>query len=1062
MSMLIRLYPGDQVLGGALAAILGVTLISSTAWLVARRLFRNAELRYLVLFAALNCCLTLPAVVWYCSAARLTLFSIPVIGQEERRDVYDLHRMTAQFVESPRLPLADPPRINTPELSPTASEPSRLVVAAELAADSTRLMSTPATPSVEPARSDEPTSSSLRGIAAALSLVWGVGFLLMLMRLARDCGRVVVLRQLSQHARDDRLLRIAGEIAATLGMRGVPRLHVTSKAVAPVAAGFLKPAVILPDCLLAVLNDNELGDVLVHEFAHLARGDQRIVLLQALAEALYWPIVPVHALIRELGRASEAVCDNAVLAGGDAIGYGETLLHIAELLVDVRAFRAAAGIVGARGELERRVAGLIGDRNPSAAVSRKASCLVWFLIFGAGLIPATMRFAASTRISGDEPAQAVTVAAESPAKAEPKPADTKVSTQPKPVAAEDSNRAIVLKGKVLGPNDRPIAGARLYVNVDEWTDPIDVGATDSNGAYRLTVPEKTLRRKVTAGFNYDACRASLLVFAYGYGSGSHELLDSSGGRYGEMKPEYSQDFHLAPDFPITGKVVDNDGNPVAGAVLSVSAIFELSGRRWWKMHPAIQAGKPGLLTREEIDTNNWATSLYPTAWKMIPPGTTDADGRFTIVGGGTDRAVRLSVSGPGIRSATVSVITRDDVAEFTRDTRLKYPRARRPNGYFYPERKDAPEGDQGVRLFGPLPTIEVDPARTVTGFVRDASTGEPIAGLSVRAVDGFGAGHAVTDKQGRYRFLRAEEYESLMVYVQPDAPDRYLTVVYQLANAKGLGELVANFEMPRGVIISGRVLEEGTGRPIVSAPRHGCHDAGPGPLVAGNVVYFPLANNTGLRGKPHGLYFEGFPTGSSNYPLYAAIAPDGRYYIAVPPGPGVLFVQSSPGMPMFAESQTWKESDGLHRLFPYPTLTERANDGVPGGDRQNLPGFAAPIPITGYHAYHVISPPADAKSLDLTLTVRRARSRLLRFVGPDGRPIHGVTVRGLVYPAETLSVTLDGSEAVVLGLRPGQTREVVATSSDGKYGATTTVGANDRTPMTIQLLPLKAATGFLR
>jgi beta-lactamase regulating signal transducer with metallopeptidase domain len=41
----------------------------------------------------------------------------------------------------------------------------------------------------------------------------------------------------------------------------------------------------------------------LHEIAHLSRRDRLVVILQELARSLYWPMVPVHALIRELGTA---------------------------------------------------------------------------------------------------------------------------------------------------------------------------------------------------------------------------------------------------------------------------------------------------------------------------------------------------------------------------------------------------------------------------------------------------------------------------------------------------------------------------------------------------------------------------------------------------------------------------------------------------------------------------------------------------------------------------------------------------------------------------------------
>src|SRR5262249_37066737 len=206
---------------------------------------------------------------------------------------------------------------------------------------------------------------------------------------------------------------------------------------------------------------------------------------------------------------------------------------------------------------------------------------------------------------------------------------------------------------------------------------------------------------------------------------------------------------------------------------------------------------------------------------------------------------------------------------------------------------------------------------TVTGVVRDARTGEPIVNLRMGVASGMGYAAARTDRHGRYHILRDEDEPSIVMYSDQYHTDRYLIVVRRLTGAKGFGDIVADFDIPRGVVINGRVLEAGTDRPIVSSPRQGCHDTVPGPLLAGHVFYFPLSSNRALRGSPTGLYFEGFPAGSQNYYRVVPIGGDGRFRIAVPPGPGVLLVQSSPGMPMFAEYQVWKESAGFHRLFPY-------------------------------------------------------------------------------------------------------------------------------------------------
>ena len=851
-----------------------------------------------------------------------------------------------------------------------------------------------------------------------------------------------------------------------------------------------------PPDALAEITLRELQTVLDEELARLPRKYRAAILLCCLegkardeaAQCLGWTLATIKSRLeegRELLRrrmASRGLALSAALAGVTLASQAAQAASSAALIhatsraaLQLLAGKAATNVVSPN------VIALIqgGARSMFFTKLKVGVALAAAAAAVATVIIALAQDAPATAQAGQPPAREAAEPA-APERNSPQP-----TTQPsastigqpgKAPSEEDSKRTIVLHGKVFGPGDRPVAGARLFLTVDEWTDPIELGTSDVNGSYRFAVPEKKLRRTVSGGFQQADCQASLIATATDLGPAWEELPSVKGNRYGEMKAEYAHDFHLGVDYPIAGRVVDIRGKPVARAVVAVDRIHSLSDGRWHKMHPAIKSGDANFMTREQNDVNGWFSPLYRTAWNMIPPATTDSEGRFRLAGVGSDRAVRLHVTGPGIRSANVSVLTRDDVAGFTQAIRTKWPRARRPHGYFWPEwqslpdggesvsvfgpfPKIEPEGDQGVLLFGPSPTIEVDPARTIAGVVRDAATGEPIAGVRINTTDRLGGGVATTDRHGRYRLLRVEKQSSISVYNSPE-PERYLTVVRRLTDAEGLGEIVADIDIPRGVVINGRVLEAGTNRPIVSAPRQGCHDIVPGPLVAGNVFYFPLATNAALRGRPTGLYFEDLWPYQRNLFVTVSIDPDGRFRMVVPPGPGVLFAQSSPGMPMFATAMVWKESDGMHRLLPYATLTTRAkDDGAPAGDAQSLPGFHGPIPIANYHAYRVINPPADAKTLDLTLNVPRAPSRMLRFVDPDGRAIRGVHVQGLVAPPASMTVILDGSEAEALALEPGKPREVIATSGDGKYIVKTSVSADDLRPATIRLEPAGSITG---
>ena len=116
----------------------------------------------------------------------------------------------------------------------------------------------PATRRAAAATDRRQTDLSFRGIATGAMFVWVAGTLLMLVRLARNCGRVVQLRRSSRPLQNDRLQTLLRQVAARLGMRQVPLLLVSSRAIAPLAVGFGRPAVILPERLLGAVSDNEL------------------------------------------------------------------------------------------------------------------------------------------------------------------------------------------------------------------------------------------------------------------------------------------------------------------------------------------------------------------------------------------------------------------------------------------------------------------------------------------------------------------------------------------------------------------------------------------------------------------------------------------------------------------------------------------------------------------------------------------------------------------------------------------------------------------------------------
>jgi RNA polymerase sigma factor (sigma-70 family) len=523
----------------------------------------------------------------------------------------------------------------------------------------------------------------------------------------------------------------------------------------------------------------------------------------------------------------------------------------------------------------------------------------------------------------------------------------------------DSGQSIILRGNVLGPDGQPVAGARLHLVADAWSGPVDRGTTRPDGSYELRLPEETFRHNFDNGNASPRVQVALIATAEGLGAGWLNL--TSGQRDGKpaMGREYTHDFHLAGDHPITGRVVGAGGIPVSGAVIAVNGIRDVADGRWAPILAAIKSLDPGPLFTAASHPNNWSYPMNMRAWEMIAPATTDADGRFRITGVGPDRWITLRVTGPGVQPVEVAILTREDVDDLARTSRSGSPK----------------KADFGYVLFGPSPTIEVTPARTIAGAVRDAGTGDPITSVRLGGVTAGNAyiGQMNIDAHGRYRGVRSDSESVIWVYALFDRPEPYLSAVRRFANAAALGEIVADFNIVRGVLVTGRVLESATGRPIISAPRDDCGT--PGALLAGNVFYFPLSTNTALLGTPAGMYFEGPPHGEARS-LTAEINGDGVFRIAVPPGPGVLVVKASPGLPVPWTEGEAKESTKFRHLFPYRSLTFRTqNDGAPASDTGSLPGFAGRIPLAPYHAYHVINTAADAATFSVELRVRRSGVR---------------------------------------------------------------------------------------
>ncbi len=374
MSLLSRAYPGDFAAQSALTVFIAVTLIAACGLAIAGLLRRRAAVVHCLLVWALAWILIAPLATLAASASGFSLISIPVefripassprgaIQPSTPAPAADFSQSTARVEEpetnvprSQKLPIATGPVLSVEAAVRSTADASHSTLSAAL--------------SSLPDSSLPPTGNTRPRSAAAIFIaIWLAGTLWMFGSLVRSYVRMRSIRR-SWIALDPKTL-LGGESIRDLlddvqhrgGIDELPAIGLSSRISTPCVLGVVRPAVVLPESCLREISREQFADVLVHECAHVVRRDCLVVLLQRLASAIFWLNPAVLLLNRSLTRVREEVCDNYVLAGTDAVTYGETLLHFAKLARGARPIAASAGILHWRGRLERRIAGLVDKR----------------------------------------------------------------------------------------------------------------------------------------------------------------------------------------------------------------------------------------------------------------------------------------------------------------------------------------------------------------------------------------------------------------------------------------------------------------------------------------------------------------------------------------------------------------------------------------------------------------------------------------------------------------------------------------------------------------------------
>jgi RNA polymerase sigma factor (sigma-70 family) len=365
-------------------------------------------------------------------------------------------------------------------------------------------------------------------------------------------------------------------------------------------------------------------------------------------------------------------------------------------------------------------------------------------------------------------------------------------------------------------------------------------------------------------FRIDALRTSSVRYFF-----AHALVKAQVLAWAEINLDAQQpavEIRLHPEQVIRGKLVDVNGQPAAGAQLR-SAHFGRVENVGQGVDIVIEGTRPEGLK----------------AWPELVK--TDDQGRFVFKGLGRGLYVNLAV---------------DDARYAQQLLRIA---------------ADDRDGPSGV-------TLTLQPAKTIEGHVVTEDTGLPLPG-TVITVD---VSRVTADAEGRFR-ANAPVGDRFGVHAYPPADQPYLVAAIPVEWTKGLVKKQLDIKLTRGVVISGKVTEQGSARP----------------LSGSSILFVPVNGPLGVESK---------------WDAIVPSADDGSFRIVVPAGKGHLLVFGPTG-------------DFVHEVIGRRALME----GRPGGER--------------WYAHKII--PYEVKALDpprsIPAELRPGKTIRARVVGPDGLPV---------------------------------------------------------------------------
>ena len=356
-------------------------------------------------------------------------------------------------------------------------------------------------------------------------------------------------------------------------------------------------------------------------------------------------------------------------------------------------------------------------------------------------------------------------------------------------------------GQVLNPDGKPVAGANIYHVfytptpmglIEPTSKPVTTSGADGRFRFVFT-------RDGSPSSHAAAKYGTAVATKKGFGFGFAHRENSAGNQEDVLSlANRSKDIHLLKDHPIRGRIVNIDGEPVAGARLILTKLYLTANNDLGSWNQAAKEPNADFYSVLKQISCSWPSAHLSS---LVAPATTDLDGRFEVRGIGEGQIAHFHLSGPGIETVLISVRT-ETGGKITLPMN-KSEKSKR-SVTFYPSSFEHVGG----------------PSVPVSGIVTASDTGDPISGVTVKS-EGAGRGivRAITDENGRYRLeglpIRERNYIAVLAPSTSNDGDQvpaYLSVEKTVSTTEPTENI--DIKMESGSWLFGRITDPETGKGI--------------------------------------------------------------------------------------------------------------------------------------------------------------------------------------------------------------------------------------------------------